>query len=55
MASKIKKNEKFDVGDTIRAAARELIGQPKATQAITPKKHRDPKYKENLLDTDGQD
>jgi len=49
MASKIKKNEKFDVGDTVRAAARELIGQPKSTQAITPKIRRDPKYKDNLM------
>jgi len=48
MASKIKKNEKFDVGAAVRNQAREIVGQPKSTVAITPKNRRDPKYKEDL-------
>ena len=45
MASKLKKEKKFDVGAAVRSNARDRVGTPKASFAITPKNEREPRHK----------
>jgi len=47
MASKIRKEKKFDVGAAVRLNARDRIGTPKASFVITPKNEREPRHKKS--------
>jgi hypothetical protein len=50
MASKIRKPGKFSKVTAVKLNARDQVGTPKASFAITPKNQREPRYKESWQD-----